>query len=554
MKKIPLGIDNYEAICQNCYYIDKTNIIANLVSLPEGTSLLFTRPRRFGKSLMLSMLQAFFEKSDIDKTSLFLDKKIYESKEIITNYFQKFPLIHLNLKDAIASNYDDSTHKIREIISAEYERHASLLKSERLSEKEKTYFSSILNETASDLDFSSSLSKLAAFLYKDSGKKIIILIDEYDAPAHYAYQNGFYDRTILFLKQLFSSALKSNDSIRLAVLTGVLQIAKESLFSGLNNLVTNSILSTNMDEGFGFLEEETKNLLKYYGYVDKIDQVRDWYGNYHFGNVTVYNPLSVLSYIQNGGVFATYWNNTGDNSILGNIIEKINSSDYLLPLLNHQSISTPIDIALSYMDLSSNPTNVLSFLLASGYLTIDNRLGDFLYSLSFPNKEIENVFQREVSLRYIPHGDYPVLVDIKSAFENGQINKLKDFLEKYLLSSFSYYEIGKEKNYQIMLSVALSLIFKDYIIKNEVNAGTGRADILAYSVKGNMPAFIIEAKALGSNTSQKRLKDSALSAIKQIKEKEYFDELKPYSPSIVILYGMSFYKKRAHIEAEQIHI
>ena len=553
MKKIPLGISEYEEICQNYYYIDKTNIISHLARFPEGTSLLFTRPRRFGKSLMLSMLQAFFEQSDIDKTPLFLDKKIYENKGIIDNYFQNFPLIHLNLKDAIGSSYDDLIHKLREIISAEYERHVSLLKSEKLSEKEKTYFSSILNETASDLDFSSSLSKLAAFLYKDSGKKIIILIDEYDAPAHYAYQNGFYDRTILFLKQLFSSALKSNDSIRLAVLTGVLQIAKESLFSGLNNLVTNSILSTNMDEGFGFLEEETRDLLKYYGYIDKIDKLRDWYGNYHFGNVTVYNPLSVLSYIQNGGEFASYWNNTGDNSILGNIIEKINSSDYLLPLLNHQSISAPIDIALSYLDLDSNPANVLSFLLASGYLTIQNRLGDFLYFLSFPNKEIENVFHRVVSLRYIPHSDYPLLIDIKSAFENGDITKLKGFLEKYLLSSFSYYEIGKEKNYQIMLSVALSLIFKDYIIKNEVNAGTGRADILAYSPKGNMPAFIIETKALGSNTSQTRLKESALNAIKQIKEKEYIDELRPYSPSVTTLYGMAFYRKRAHIEIEQIH-
>ncbi len=553
MKRIPLGIDNFEAICQNCYYIDKTNIIANLVNLPEGTSLLFTRPRRFGKSLMLSMLQAFFEKSEKDNTALFLDKKIYQNKEIIDSYFQKFSLIHLNLKDAIGNTYDDVIHKIRELISAEYERHISLLKSEKLSAKEMTYFNSILAETASDFDFSSSLSKLATFLYKDSGKKIIILIDEYDAPAHYAYQNGFYDRVILFLKQLFSSALKSNESIRLAVLTGVLQIAKESLFSGLNNLVTNSILSTNMDEGFGFLEEETKELLDYYGYIDKIDQIRDWYGNYHFGNVTVYNPLSTLSYIQNGGTFAPYWNNTGDNCILGEIIEKINSFDYLLPLMSHQSVAAPIDIALSYIDLDSNPTNVLSFLLASGYLTIQNRLGDFLYSLSFPNKEIENVFQREVSLRYIPHSDYSILIDIKSAFENGDIVKLQDFLEKYLLSSFSYYEIGKEKNYQIMISVALSLIFKDYIIKNEVNAGTGRADILAYSPKGNMPAFIIETKALGSNTSQTRLKESALNAIKQIKEKEYVDELKPYTPNIITLYGMAFYKKRAHIEIEQIH-
>ena len=552
MKRIPLGIDDYEAVCQNCYYVDKTNIIATLANLPEGTSLLFTRPRRFGKSLMLSMLQAFFEESEKDKTSLFQDKKIYQNKEIMRDAFQRFPVVHLNLKNAIGSTYEDLVHKIREAISGEYERHSSLLESKELSEKDKAYFRSVLDETASDLDYTSSLLKLTAFLEKSQGIKAVVLIDEYDAPAHYAYQNGFYEPAILFLKQLFSSVLKSNPSLHFAILTGVLQIAKESLFSGLNNLITNSVLSANMDEGFGFVEEETSELLKYYGYQDSLDEIRKWYGNYHFGNAVVYNPLSVLSFLQSGGVYATYWNNTADNTVLGSVIEKMDSVDSLLPLIGHQSISSPIDIALSYQDLDSRPENVISFLLASGYLTIKERLGDFLYSLAFPNKEIESVFQREISLRYIPQNDFPVLLSMKKAFETGDIKVLESVLEKYLLSTFSCYEVGKEKNYQIMLSTSLSLIFENCIVKNEVNAGTGRADILVYFPKPHAPSFVIEIKALRSNASQDRIKNYALRAIRQIKENEYLDELKPFSPSFVELYGIAFYKKRVHIEKERV--
>ncbi len=552
MKRIPLGSDSYEAVCQNCYYVDKTSIIAALADLPEGTSYLFTRPRRFGKSLMLSMLQAFFEESEKDKTSLFEDKKIFKDKPLMETHFQRYPVLHLNLKNAIASNYDGMIQKIKEAISFEYERHASLLKSKKLSAKDKAYFESIRNEVASDLDYSSSLLKLTGFMEKASGKKAIVLIDEYDAPAHYAYQNGFYEPAILFLKQLFSSVLKSNDSLHLALLTGVLQIAKESLFSGLNNLITNSVLSVNMDEGFGFSEEETKDLLDYYGCPKELDKVREWYGNYHFGNAVVYNPLSVLSFLQNGKSHATYWNNTADNSVLGSIIEGMSESDSLLPLISGQAVSSPIDIALSYKDLSSTSENILSFLLASGYLTVQEKLSDFFYSLVFPNREIESVFQREIALRYVPKNDFPALLSMKSSFEKGVTAALKRDLEKYLLSSFSCYEIGQEKSYQVMLSTALSLIFESCIVRNEVNAGTGRADILVYSLKEGKPAFVIETKALRSNASLSRIKNSAIKAIEQIKEKDYLGEIKPHSPSLVTLYGIAFYKKRVHIEQEQI--
>ncbi len=552
MKRIPLGIDSYEAVCQNCYYVDKTGIIPSLLDLPEGTSLLFTRPRRFGKSLMLSMLHSFFEESDEDKSDLFKDKKIYREKALMEAHFQAYPVVHLNLKNAIANSYEDMVSKIKEAIASEYERHSSLLESKRLTAKEKEYFRSVMDEESSDLDCTSSLLKLTKFIEKERGKKAILLIDEYDAPAHYAYQNGFYEQAILFLKQLFSAVLKSNPSLRLALLTGVLQIAKESLFSGLNNLITNSVLSVNMDEGFGFSEEETKALLSYYSCPQELDKIREWYGSYRFGNATVYNPLSVLSFLQSGCTYAPYWNNTGDNSVLGAILEGMKDSDSLLPLLTKEPIISPVDIALSYQDLRSTSANVFSFLLASGYLTVEAKLGDFLCSLRLPNKEIESLFQREVALRYTPKNDFPAILRMKSAFEKGDCEALKEDLENYLLSTFSCFELGQEKNYQVMLSTALALVFEDCIIRNEVNAGSGRADIVLYSNKQGQPAFIIETKLLRSNASQARIKACASKALKQIKEKNYLEEIKPHSPSFLMLYGIAFYKKKAHLEKEQI--
>ncbi len=552
MKKIPLGIDDYEAVCRDCYYVDKTSIISNLIDTPIGTSLLFSRPRRFGKSLMISMLQSFFENTNIDKSELFIDKAIYQNKEAMEGYFQKFPVVHLDLKNAIAGTYADLIVKLRELISNEYERHSSLLGSECLTDNEKSYFKSILEGKASDIEYTSSLLRLTAYLEKATKQKVIVLIDEYDTPAHCGFINGYYDSAILFLKQLFSSLLKSNPSLRLAVITGVLQIAKESLFSGLNNLIVNSVMSTNFDEGFGFTERETDDLLNYYGYQEKTDDVRKWYGGYRFGDTTVYNPLSVLNYLQSGGQFLTYWNNTADNIVLGSIIEKMNDADCLLPLLSGESIPSPIDIALSYKDLNGGPQNVLSFLYASGYLTIDKQISDLFYSLTIPNKEIETVFRREIASRYIKQTDFTYIFELKSAFEKGDNIAIQKSLEKYLLSSFSYYEFGKEKNYQTKLASALSLIFENYVVKNEMNAGNGRADIIVFSKEGNLPAFIIEVKALKSNAGKSRLQKYAQKAISQIKEQDYISELKPFSPSYIQIYGMAFYKKRAQIESEQI--
>lgn len=546
-KAIPLGIDFFETVSTDCYYVDKTNVIENISKFPKGTCLLFTRPRRFGKTLMLSMLQTFFEKSKEDKSKYFVDKKIWNNKEIISSEFQKYPLIHINLKNVIGMDFDSLMEKMRECMRKEYERHSSILDS--LNEEEKRYFNLILNKEEDNNDLSSSLLRLTEFLYKANGIKVVLLIDEYDSPVHYAYDYGFYDETIMFFKQFFGESLKTNQSLRLAILTGILQIAKESLFSGVNNLVTNSVLSKNMDEGFGFTESEVKDILDYYGLSDKYETVSEWYGGYKFGNSTIFNPLSILSFIQNGGEETTYWNNTGESKTLGKLLslEHMNS---LLPLLSDKKINSEIDIALSYKDLDDSLTSICSYLLANGYLSISENLDEF-YSLVIPNKEIKTVFRKEIRSRYLKNEQIPLVYKLKKAFQDDNSADLEKLLEDYLLSVFSSFEMNAEKNYQILLSTTLAVIFEDAYVKNEFNAGLGRADIVVIPNSQKELGFVIEVKHLKTRTTKERMDISAESAIKQIKSQGYEDELTKLGIKSILLFGVCFYKNKVSIKCQK---
>lgn len=548
-KLLPLGIESYEKACEYCYYVDKTGLLETIASYPSGTCLLFTRPRRFGKTLMLSMLQSFFEESSQDKSVYFEDKQIWKNQDVVKQHFQKYPLIHINLKNVIGENFPSLIDKLKETMRKEYARHEGVLPS--LDDEEKRFYSSILNKTETQSDLSSSLARLTDFLSKASQKKIVLLIDEYDSPVHYAYDYGFYEPAILFFKRFFGESLKTNPNIQLAVLTGILQIAKESLFSGVNNLVTNTILSKNIDEGFGFTEEETKDILKYYDLEDRYEDVSSWYGGYHFGDKTIFNPLSILSFIQNGGNFAPYWNNTGESRTLASLLvpDSLNS---IFPLLNDQEMVTEIDLAISYKDLNGSSSSLVSYLLASGYFSIDKDYGDGFYSLKLPNKEIKYAFQKEIRSRYIDKNQLPVVFQMRQAFEKGDTNKIENLLQEYLLSTLSYFEMNKEKNYQILISTMLSVIFDTGVVKNEVNAGTGRADIFVTPRKNKELAFVIEIKCLKTRTSKERLNQSALSAISQIKEKSYQEELLREGIKNILLFGMSFYQNKAAIECEKI--
>ncbi len=549
-KPVPLGIEFYETVSIDCYYVDKTNIIDTISRFPYGTCLLFTRPRRFGKSLMLSMLQTFYEQSSIDKSKYFIDKNIWVNQALIAKEFQQYPLIHINLKNAIGLDFSSMLEKIKECVRKEYDRHNDILSLNTLNKEEIEYFNLILSKKENSNDLSSSLSRLSEFLFKVYKKKVVILIDEYDSPVHYAYDYDYYDEAIMFFKQFYGESLKANPVIRLAILTGILQIAKESLFSGVNNLVVNSVLSKNMDEGFGFNEKEVKELLNYYNFKEDFEIVKQYYGGYKFGDAYIYNPLSVLSYIQNGGDISSYWNNTGESNTLEKLLS-IKNLNALLPLLNDESIQSEIDIAISYKDLDNSFNSVCSYLLSSGYLTIKDRY-DYFYELVLPNKEIKQVFNREIRSRYLKVEHLPLAIKLKKAFEEADTKLLEKLIVEYLLSTFSCFEMNSEKNYQILLATTLAIIFDNAYVKNEFNAGTGRADIVLIPKENKEFGLIIEAKHLKARTTKERLDNSSISALKQILSNGYDKELAKLGIKNIILFGVAFNKNKVSVTSKRL--
>ncbi len=549
-KPVPLGIEFYETVSKDCYYVDKTAMIEDLASYPEGTCLLFSRPRRFGKTLALSMLHTFFEMSEVDKSPYFSDKYIWGKKEVVEEEFQAYPLIHINMKNVIGTDFPSWKEKLKEAMRKEYDRHQTLLP--YLDSFDQAYFSSVLNKTVDDEGLSSSLSRLSEMLHKHYEKKVVILIDEYDAPTYYAKEYSYYDEAITFLKQFYGESLKTNPSLRLAVLTGILEIGKESLFSGFNNLITNSPLSKRFASSFGFTESETKAILDYYGYSSKADEVRRFYGGYRFGDQDIYSALSILSFIQNGGEIGLYWSNTGENKLLREVCSP-SSLECLLPLLGGESIDSEIDLSESYEDLDDSRVSLCSLLFMSGYLTIKERYGVNLYRLALPNEEIKRVFMREINKRYLSTRDIIKSHNIKKAFLDGDEESIKRLLEEYLLSSFSYYELNQEKEYQAMLAALLSITFDKSYVKSEFNAGVGRADLVVIP-KGEAKkiGLVIETKILHSRTSKTRLEEKAKKALSQIKEKEYPEELFHLGTEKVIAFGICFYKNKAAVVSETI--
>lgn len=553
-KLIPLGIEDYKEVKERCYYVDKTALIKQIVNEPVGTAILFTRPRRFGKSLALSMLRYFFEKTANDNANLFLDTYIYSEKDIFASYFGAFPLISLNFKNALGSNKEELLFKSAECIKEEYRRLKFLLDSDKLDENDKKYFQTILSSEVDELIFSSALANLTRFLHLHFDKQVIVLIDEYDTPIRYAYENGFYNEVINFYKSLFGAALKSNPHLYYAILTGILQVSKESIFSGLNNLSVNTVLDEMMDEGFGFTEKEVDDLLIHYELTDKKEQFKDWYDGYLFGKTKIYNPLSVLSAIKKGGKTEPYWLNTSEKNALFGLLSKDSFDPTLLTnILINKQVECEVDLAISYLDLDS-PLYLPSYLLATGYLTIVKEISYDTYLLRIPNKEIEIVFEKEIVNRYLPKDRFELPGELKEAFLGGDSKRIKSLFENRILTNLSYYDFGSEKAYQIMVLCALSIILKDYMVRTEMNAGNGRCDIIAIPLKENGIGLIIEIKANKDRLSASRLLASSLSALKQIENKDYSSFFRSSNAKEIILYGISFATKSVEVMSKKVNL
>ena len=400
-KALPIGISDYIRAQSEYYYVDKTLLIKEFLDKKPLVSL-FTRPRRFGKTLNMDMLRVFFEISKEDTSVYFKDKAIWQCGREYTKHQGQYPVIFLTFKDVKFDSWEATIDKIRGLLQVEFGRHLELKESDKLAEYEIEYFSKILEAKANEVELTSSLENLSRMLFKHYGKAPIIIIDEYDTPIQEGYAEDFYDEIIRFMRNFFSGAFKDNKNLSYGFLTGILRIAQESIFSGLNNLTVNSVMDEDYDRFFGFTYPEVHQMMEYYGVSDKDEELKDWYDGYRFGNTEIYNPWSVINYISKGCIPQAYWVNTGKNEILEDVLKSATDdvAEKLYALLQGERVIARIDQNVVYRSLSEDTENIYSLLLVAGYLkALTKELqgdGSYLCEVSIPNREIAAVYKNEI--------------------------------------------------------------------------------------------------------------------------------------------------------------
>jgi len=546
--KLPIGIDDF-SIANETYYVDKTLIIKDLIDSNIGKSILIKRPRRFGKSLTLSMIDYYF---DIEKDSkkLFNDKLISKEDNKYKNYLNNYPVIHINMKNLSAESKESLISQTIDLISKIYRKYLFLL-DDNLLDIEKKEFNEILDKTNDDIySYTTALKNLSSLLEKHYNKKVIILIDEYDTPLDIAFQKKYYDEVILFFKKLYSATLKDNSSLLFSIVTGVLEVAKESIFSDLNNLNVLSVLNKNFSSYFGFTKEEVIKLLTDFNLKIDIKEIEKWYGGYGT-NIEIYNPWSVLNLISNE-MFDQYWVNTGSNNTLIELIGQIpNSIKMLNEAINNKSAIFRINNSITCKDVYNNFNALISYLVQTGYIVAKPLDIYGNYYLILPNLEISYTFEREIISRGINEEQYNLAKSLKNAILNSDISLISDLLKKYVLSSYSYYELNREKDYQVMLVGILAVLFENYIVKSEVIGQKGRCDILI-SPKNEDNGIVIELKKYKGRVASSRLKKFAEEALNQIIDKEYYLELKKKDVKNILLYSFIFDDNNVEILSKKI--
>lgn len=483
-KPLPIGISDYVRAQADYYYVDKTMLIKEFLDQKPLVSL-FTRPRRFGKTLNMDMLRVFFEISEENTSKYFEDKAIWQCGEEYRNQQGQYPVVFLTFKDVKFDSWKATLDKIRDLLQEEFGRHQELATSERIAEYEKTYFAKIINGDASEVDLTASLAKLSQMLTKHYGKAPIIIIDEYDTPIQEGYSKDFYDEIIGFMRNFFSGAFKDNKNLTYGFLTGILRIAQESIFSGLNNLTVNSVMDEEYDQFFGFTVSEVREMLKYYGVLDKEEELKDWYDGYLFGSTEIYNPWSVINYISRGCIPQAYWVNTGKNEILEDVL-KVATEDIterLYSLLQGERVIARIDQNVVYRSLSEDPANIYSLLLVAGYLKTPKKElqadGSYLCEVSIPNREIAAVYKSEVLSHLLQIGAITRTTANKiaeSLYANDYKN-LQKAIAEYMDKSVSFYDAGAEGFYHGLVLGLIALMDNQYKIKSNRESGDGRYDI-----------------------------------------------------------------------------
>lgn len=552
--KLPVGIDSFEKIRKyDFYYLDKTKLIEQILKNWSEVSL-FTRPRRFGKTLNMSMLRAFFEIGT--DSSLFDGLYISQNKELCQEHMGKYPVIFLSLKSVEGLKFADARYRIIELIGREAQRFEFLAESDRLSNNEKAQYKALIaldngKYSMDDDILVSGLQMLSHLLYKHYGKKTVILIDEYDVPLDKAFQNGYYKEMVSLIRGIFGMALKTNDYLQFAVLTGCLRISKESIFTGLNNFEVLSILDAQYDEAFGFTDGEVKQILKDYNLSDHYSDVKEWYDGYHFGNTDIYCPWDVVRYCKSLCADPTalpedFWSNSSGNAIVRRLIDRANvqTKNEIERLIAGESVEREISQELTYDELGKNIENLWSVLFTTGYLTHQGRTEDDKYRLVIPNKEIRNLFIKKIREWFsdTSRRDGKTLEEFCNAFVNKDTSKIEQLFGDYLWNTISIRDTAaakvRKENFYHGILLGLLGYKASWLIKSNAESGTGYSDILV-EVPDNRTGIVIELKYAEDGDM-----DAACSkALEQIEEKEYVAKLKQDGMRNFIKYGIACFKK-----------
>ena len=550
---LPVGVSDYRLASTEYYYIDKTMMLKDFIDERPMVTL-FTRPRRFGKTLNMDMLRTFFEKTNEDTSKYFKDKKIWEQGEYYRSFQGKYPVIFITLKDVKHNSWDNTFANIGSIISSEYCRHSDLSKSPKLDKKQKDFYDKMVSEKFSAVDLERSLLYLSEMLKKHYGEGAVIIIDEYDTPIQSGHTNGFYDDVIAFMRNLLSGCFKDNKSLAFGFLTGILRVAKESIFSGLNNLTINSVLDNKYSEYFGFTANEVKEMAAYYSAPDKFDEVCEWYDGYRFGKTEIFNPWSVINYFSNDCEPRAFWLSTGSNDIIGEIIKEADNEIYerLSSLVNGGSFTTYIDTSVIYPQIKNNPSSIYSFLLMAGYLKVVKSSvsisGDFMCEVALPNKEISLVYRKEILQKLENLIPQATAIAVEEAIFSGNGEKLRDIISNFLIQSVSAFDAAGENFYHGFMLGVCALFGNSYVTSNR-ESGDGRYDIALSPKVSNLPGIIIELKA-EKNCNENKLQELAKTALKQINDKKYDTELKSKGVKMIYKYGVAFSGKHVAVEAE----
>lgn len=539
-KSLPIGVSDFKLATTGYYYVDKTLMIRDFLDKKPMVSL-FTRPRRFGKTLNMDMLRVFFEKTNEDTSVYFKDKQIWQCGDYYTKHQGQYPVIFLTFKDVKSMTWEETFQKIRRLISLEFIRHNELETSSVLTAYEKEQYHLLAGDSGDEVDCQMGLQLLSLLLHKHYGRECIIIIDEYDTPIQQGHTCNFYPEIVNFMRNFFSGGLKDNPHLAFGFLTGILRVAKESIFSGMNNLKTYSILDDGYSSYFGFTEKEVKDMLRYYGKDDKYNELSEWYDGYRFGNTEIFNPWSVINYISDNCFPKAFWQSTGSNEIIGEIIQAATPeiTKDLYKLLCGEKIAAYIDTGVIYPEVQNNPYSIYSFLLVAGYLKVANIYpqsdGNFMCDVAIPNKEITFVYEKEVLNRTNQNS---LAISISQAIFSKDTQKLQALLEDFMVKSISSIDGANEGFYHGMMLGLCAILGNRYKIRSNRESGLGRFDIQLMPLTKGMPGFIFEFKhTKDEHTDLSALADSAL---KQIEAKKYDTELRDNGVNSIISIGIAF--------------